>query len=151
MTAVTTRPAWGTAVRHHPLADAPSDLRCPAAGRGHSTHRFPAATYLCRSVAREERAIAQQALEATDRTAARRTGGLALLSAAVFAAMLVLLATGRAESGSGTVVLAVLAAVFVLLVVALVVVLRRHEREHDALAHRVRMYDARLQELRTRR
>lgn len=151
MTTLTTRPASAAAVRAHHLADAPSDLRCPAAGKGRSMHRFPAATYLCRAVAREERAIAQQALEATDRTASRRVGALALTGSAIFAAVLVLLATGRAEAAPGAVVLALLAAAFVLVVVALVVVLRRHEAEHDALAHRVQMYEARLQELRARR
>lgn len=151
MTTLTTRPVSAAAVRAHHLLDAPSDLRCPAAGSGRSTHRFPAATYLCRAVAREERAIAQQALEATDRAASRRVGALALTGSAIFAAVLVLLATGRAEAAPGVVVLALLAAAFVLVVVALVVVLRRHEAEHDALAHRVQMYDARLQELRARR
>jgi len=151
MTTLTTRPASAAAVRAHHLVDAPSDLRCPAAGNGRSTHRFPAATYLCRAVAREERAIAQRALEATDRTASRRVGALALTGSAIFAAVLVLLATGRAEAAPGVVALALLAGAFVLVVVALVVVLRRHEAEHDTLAHRVQMYDARLRELRARR
>ena len=152
MTALTTRPASAPdAVRRPRLVDVPSDFRCRTAADGSSTHRFPAATYLCRNVAREERAIAQQALEAADRTASRRIGGLALVGVGLFAAILVLLATGRAESGPGVLVLALRAAALVLLVVGLVTLLRRHEGEHDALAERVRMYDARLRELRTRR
>lgn len=152
MTAVTTRPtAIAAAVRHPRLVDAPSDFRCPAVDHSRGTHRFPAATYLCRQVAREERAIAQQALEAVDRRASRRIGALALACTALFAALLVLLGTGQAESGRGVVVLAVLAAAMVLAVIALVVVLRGQEREHDVLAERVRMYDARLRELRTHR
>lgn len=168
MTALTTRPttaaatstatatatrtaATSTDVRHPRLVDVPSDFRCPEAGRRRATHRFPAATYLCRRVAREERALAQQSLEALDRAASRRVGGLALACTALFAALLVLLGTGRAESGVDVVVLALLAAAMVVAVVALVVVLRRHEREHDVLAERVRMYDARLRELRGRR
>ncbi|GAA1504269.1 hypothetical protein GCM10009740_39560 [Terrabacter terrae] len=152
LTAPTTRPASAPdAVRRPRIVDVPSDFRFRTAPDGSSTHRFPAATYLCRNVAREERAIAQQALEAADRTASHRIGGVALVGAALFAAILVLLGTGRAESGSGVLVLALLAAALVLLVVALVTVLRRHEREHDALAGRARMYEARLRELRTRR
>ncbi|MEW1952346.1 hypothetical protein [Terrabacter sp. NPDC080008] len=152
MTALTTSPARTGRTGHlEHLADAPSDRRCPGNGGRRATHRFPAATYLCRKVAREERAIAQQALETEDRTTSHSVSALALAGTALFAAVLVLLATGRAESGTGVRVLVAVAAALVVTVVALVAVLRRHEREHDALAHRVRMYDARLQQLRTAR
>ena len=155
LTTLTTRatPAalTGTAAGDRTLVDAPLDLRCPAAGSRRSPHRFPAATYLCRAVAREERSMAAQALEATDRQASRHVGALALTASAVFAAILVLVGTGRSESGPGVTALALLAGGLVLVVVALVVVLRRSEREHDVLAQRVRMYDARLQQLRARR
>ncbi|GAA2745244.1 hypothetical protein GCM10009868_25960 [Terrabacter aerolatus] len=120
-------------------------------GRRGDTHRFPAATYLCLSVAREERAIAQESLAAVDRSASRRVGGLGGVVALLFAAALVVLATGRAETRSGVLTLTVLGALTVVTIVALVGVLRSHEREHDALAERVRMYDARLLELRPRR
>jgi hypothetical protein len=133
------------------LVDAPSDYRPLIRGRRAGTHRFPAATYLCRSVAREERALAQEALVASDRSASRRIGGLGGAVALLFAAILFLLATGRADSRSGVVVLVALGALTVVAIVALVVVLRSQEREHDLLAERVRMYDARLLELRPRR
>lgn len=133
------------------LVDVPSDYRPHVRGRRGEPHRFPAATYLCRSVAREERAVAQEALAAVDRTASRRIGGLGAVVALLFAAALVVLATGRAETPSGVVTLAALGGLAVVTIVGLVAVLRRHEREHDILAERVRMYDARLLELRPRR
>ena len=71
--------------------------------------------------------------------------------ALLFAAALFLLATGRAETRTGVIALAGLGALAVVTIVALVAVLRSHEREHDILAERVRMYDARLLELRPRR
>ena len=114
-------------------------------------HRFPAATYLCRSVAREERAVAQQALETTDRSASRRIGGLGGVVALLFTAALVVLATGRADTRPGVLALVALGGLLVAAIVALVAVLRSHEREHDVLAERVRMYDSRLLELRPRR
>jgi len=152
MTALTTIPASALGAAARPrLVDAPSDYRPRVGVLHHETHRFPAATYLSRSVAREERAIARQALEATDRAASRRIGGLGVLVTLLFVAALGLLATGRADTGSGLSTLVVLGALVVLTTVALVVALRRHEREHDVLAERVRMYEARLKELRQRR
>lgn len=152
MTALTTNPAPtpGATPRPH-LVDVPSDYRPHVRGRRGDTHRFPAATYLCRSVAREERAIAQESLDAVDRSASRRVGGLGGVVALLFAAGLFVLSTGRAETPSGVTTLAALGALTVVTIVALVAVLRSHEREHDALAERVRMYDARLLELRPRR
>ncbi len=155
MTALTatpapTAPSRASAPRPH-LVDVPSDYRPHVRGRRGDTHRFPAATYLCRSVAREERDIAQEALTAVDRTASRRIGGLGAVVALLFASALFLLATGRAETPSGVVTLAILGVLVVVTIVALVAVLRSHEREHDVLAERVRMYDARLLELRPRR
>jgi hypothetical protein len=134
-------------------ADSPWDHR-PFAGRpdpGVRTHRFPAATYLCREVAREERAFALAELAASGRRATRRVGALALVVAAAFAAMLVILSTGRAAGTTGLALLVGLGAVMVLAIVGLVVVLRRHEREYDRLADRVRRYEARLVELRATR
>jgi hypothetical protein len=147
MSALTTT-AGPPAPRPH-LVDAPTDYRLHVRGHG-GTHRFPAATYLCRAVAREERALAQEALVESDRSASRRIGGLGGAIALLFAAILVLLATGRADTRSGVVALVVLGALKVAAIIALVVVLRRQEREHDILAERVRMYDARLPELRPR-
>jgi hypothetical protein len=146
MTALTATPA-----PHPHLVDVPSDYRPHVRGRRGDPHRFPAATYLCRSVAREERAIAQESLSAVDRTASRRISGLGTVVALLFAAALFLLATGRAETRTGVIALAGLGALAVVTIVALVAVLRSHEREHDILAERVRMYDARLLELRPRR
>jgi hypothetical protein len=147
MTTLTVRPI---APSPH-LVDVPTDYRPHVRGRRGEPHRFPAATYLCRSVAREERALAQDALDAVDRTATRRIGGLGAVVALLFAAALFLLATGRADTRSGVVTLATLGALAVVAIVSLVAVLRSHEREHDVLAERVRMYDARLLELRPRR
>ena len=144
-------PSGSDAAPRPHLVDAPTDYRPLIRGRRGGTHRFPAATYLCRSVAREERALAQEALAASDRSASRRSGGLGGAVALLFAAILFLLATGRGDTRSGVVVLVVLGALTVAAIVALVVVLRSQEREHDLLAERVRMYDARLLELRPRR
>lgn len=134
-------------------SDSPSDHR-PFAGRpdpGVRTHRFPAATYLCREVAREERAFAMAELAASGRRASRRVGALALVVGAAFVAMLVLLSTGRASDSQGVALLVGVGVVMVLAIVGLVVVLRRHEREYDRLADRVRRYEARLLELRAAR
>ncbi|GAA2471825.1 hypothetical protein [Terrabacter carboxydivorans] len=156
MTALTTIPAPtptpppAAAARPH-LVDVPTDYRPHVRGRRGEPHRFPAATYLCRSVAREERDVARASLDAVDRSASRRTGGLGAVVALLFAAALFVLATGRAETRSGVVTLAALGVLAVVTIVTLVGVLRSHEREHDVLAERVRMYDARLLELRPRR
>lgn len=151
MTALTTNPAPALGAPRPHLVDVPTDHRLQARGRRRDTHRFPAATYLCRSVAREERAVAQQALETTDRSASRRIGGLGGVVALLFTAALVVLATGRADTRPGVLALVALGGLLVAAIVALVAVLRSHEREHDVLAERVRMYDARLLELRPRR
>jgi hypothetical protein len=139
-----------TAPLHH-LVDAPTDYRRRTRRTGSTTHRFPAATYLCRRVAREERAIAQEALDATDRAASRRIGALGLVMAALFGGVLFMLATGRTTASGGVLTLWVLGGAMVVAIVGLVAVLRRHEREHDTLTERVRMYDARLVELRALR
>ena len=134
-------------------SDSPSDHR-PFAGRpdpGVRTHRFPAATYLCREVARDERAFALAELAASGRRATRRVGGLAAVVAVAFVAMLVLLSTGRASETQGGLLLVGIGALMVIAIVGLVVVLRRHEREYDRLADRVRRYEARLVELRAAR
>ena len=134
-------------------SDSPWDHR-PFAGRpdpGVRTHRFPAATYLCREVARDERAFAMAELAASGRRASRRVGALCLVVGVAFVAMLVLLATGRASSSQGVALLVGIGAVMVVAIVGLVTVLRRHEREYDRLADRVRRYEARLVELRAAR
>ncbi|CAN7176423.1 hypothetical protein LJR027_000266 [Terrabacter sp. LjRoot27] len=151
MTALTTIPAPGHGAPRPHLVDVPMDYRLHGRGRRRDSHRFPAATYLCRSVAREERAIAQEALDATDRSASRRIGGLGGVVALLFVAVLALLATGRADTRAGVLTLVALGGLLVVVIVVLVAVLRSHEREHDVLAERVRMYDARLLELRPRR
>ncbi len=134
-------------------SDTPSDHR-PFVGRpdpGARTHRFPAATYLCREVARDERAFALAELAASGRRASRRVGALCVVVGLAFVAMLVLLATGRASDTVGVALLAGSGAVMVIAIVGLVAVLRRHEREYDRLADRVRRYEARLVELRAAR
>jgi hypothetical protein len=134
-------------------ADSPCDHR-PIARRpdaGPRTHRFPAATYLGRAAAREERAFALAELAAAGRRAPRRAGALALLVAAAFAVMLVLLSTGRAAGTTGVVTLLGTGTVLVLAVSGLVAALRRHERENDRLAERVRRYESRLLELQAAR
>jgi hypothetical protein len=151
MTALTTIPAPSPGAARPHLVDVPTDHRLRVRGRRSGTHRFPAATYLCRSVAREERAIAQEALDATDRSASRRIGGIGGAVALIFVTVLVVLASGRADTRAGVLTLVALGGLLVVAIVALVAVLRRHEREHDVLAERVRMYDARLVELRPRR
>jgi len=141
-------------VTHLPhTSDSPWDHR-PFVGRpdpGVRTHRFPAATYLCREVARDERAFAMAELAASGRRASRRVGALCVVVGVAFVAMLVLLSTGRATGTTGVTLLVGLGAVMVIAIVGLVAVLRRHEREYDRLADRVRRYEARLLELRAAR
>jgi hypothetical protein len=89
----------------------------------------------------------------TRQTGPRRaaSGGIGGAVALIFVAVLVVLASGRADTRAGVLTLVALGGLLVVAIVALVAVLRRHEREHDVLAERVRMYDARLIELRPRR
>ena len=139
-----------SAVPH--LVDAPTDYRCRfGLGQGRRVHRFPAATYLDGRVAREERAIALECLEASDRTASRRVAALATLAALLLGSVIGLLVTGRGSSGTGLLVLWGLAGATVTVSIALVAVLRRHERERDVLTERVRRYEARLRQLRPAR
>ena len=116
-----------------------------------ATHRFPAATYLHRTVAREERAYAKTTLDATGRSTSRRVGGLFVVVIGVFAGLLILVATGRTTSSTQVLTMWMLGAVMVAASVRLVVLLRRHETEHDRLADRVRAYESRLLELRAQR
>ena len=134
------------------LADSPTDYRRRfGLGQGRRVHRFPAATYLDRGVARAERAVARESLEASDRTASRRVAALAGLVLLLLAGVVGLLLTGRGTGGTGLLVLSGLAGATVVVSVTLVAVLRGHDRERDLLTERVRMYEARLHELRPAR
>ena len=153
MTALTVMPSPGLSqppqlphLAHRPhLVDAPVDhKRRFGLGEGRRVHRFPAATFLDRTVAREERDVARDALEASDRAASRRIAGLGTLAALLFAATIALLATGHGTSGTGLLALWGMGAGIAALVMALVAVLRQHERERDVLTQRVRMYETRL-------
>ena len=116
-----------------------------------ATHRFPAATYLHRNVAREERAFAREVLDATDRSANRRIGGLAVVVLGLIAALLFVVATGRTTSSVEILAAFALGGAIVVAVAGIVAVLRRHERDQERLADRVRAYETRLLELRSQR
>ena len=116
-----------------------------------STHRFPAATYLHGTVAREERAFAKAALEATGRSTARRAGALFVVVLGLFCGLLFMIASGRTETSVEILVGWGVGALIVMAIGRLVVLLRRHERDHELLADRVRAYETRLLELRAER
>ncbi|MGW5241273.1 hypothetical protein ACWEOW_20240 [Monashia sp. NPDC004114] len=116
-----------------------------------ATHRFPAATYLHRTAAREERAYAKGALDATGRSTGRRVGGLFVVVIGAFAGLLILVATGRTTTPIQVMTMWALGAAMTVAVVRLVVLLRRHEHESERLADRVRAYESRLLELRAQR
>ena len=133
------------------LIDTPTDHRRRfGLGEGRRVHRFPAATFLDRAVAGEERDVAHEALEASDRAASRRLAGLGTLAAVALAGMLALIATGHGTGPGPTGHLALwgAGATLVAVVLGLVAVLRQHEHERDVLTERVRMYEARLEQLR---
>ena len=133
------------------LIDAPTDHRRRfGLGEGRRVHRFPAATFLDRAVAREELAVARDALEASDRAASRRLAALGTFTALLLAGLVGLLATGHG-TGPGLTGVASLwgcGAGLGAVVLGLVAVLRQHQREHDVLSDRVRAYEARLEQLR---
>ncbi|GAB3874020.1 hypothetical protein [Terrabacter terrigena] len=147
------RPFPGAA---HPtrLVDAPTDHRRRFGfGEGRRVHRFPAATFLDRPVAREELAVACDALEASDRAASRRLAALGTLAALLLGTLVVLIATGHGTGPglTGTSALWGAGAGLAGVVIGLVAVLRQHQREHDALTDRVHRYEARLEQLRALR
>jgi hypothetical protein len=150
------RPIWPAAGTAHPtrLVDAPTDHRRRfGLGEGRRVHRFPAATFLDRPVAREELAVARDALEASDRAASRRLAALGTFAALLLAGLVGLLATGHG-TGPGLTGVASLwgcGAGLGVVVLGLVAVLRQHQREHDVLSERVRAYEARLEQLRALR
>ena len=153
MTALPAMPFSGPAHLSR-LVDAPTDHRRRfGLGEGRRVHRFPAATFLDRAVAREELAVARDALAASDRTASRRLAGLGALAALLLGGMIGLLATGHGTGPGPTGFLALWAAGggLVVVVLGLVAVLRQHQHEHDALTHRALMYEARLEQLRALR
>jgi len=136
------------------IVDTPTDHRRRfGLGEGRRVHRFPAATFLDRAVAREELAVAHDALTASDRTASRRLAGLGTLAALLLGAMIGLLATGHGTGTGATGFLALwgAGAGLVVVVLGLVAVLRQHQHEHDALTERVHAYEARLEQLRALR
>lgn len=133
------------------LTDAPTDHRRRfGLGEGRRVHRFPAATFLDRPVAREELAIARDALAASDRAASRRLAGLGVLAFLLLGTLVGLLATGHGTGPgpTGTAALWGAGAGLAAVVAGLVAVLRQHQHEHDALTERVRLYEARLEQLR---
>jgi hypothetical protein len=131
----------------HLGSDTPRDY-VPASG---SAHRFPAATYLSRQAAREERAFALHEIAATGRAASRRIGSVGLLALGLFAAMLYVVTSGRTAEQVGVTALWALGVASGLAVVGLVVLIVRHDRLHEQLAERVRRYETRLLELRAQR
>jgi hypothetical protein len=155
MTALPAMPFPGPA-HLPPLVDAPTDHRRRfGLGEGRQVHRFPAATFLDRAVAREELAVARDALAASDRAASRRLAGLGTLAALLLGAMIGMLATGHG-TGTGTGATGFLAlwgagAGLVVVVLGLVAVLRQHQHELDTLTKRVHVYEARLEQLRALR
>ncbi|MFM6848282.1 MAG: hypothetical protein ACKOVB_04170 [Terrabacter sp.] len=136
------------------LVDAPTDHRRRfGLGEGRRVHRFPAATFLDRAVAREELGVARDALRASDRAASRRLATLGSLAVLLVVGLVGLFATGHGTGPgvTGAVSLWGCGASLATVVAGLVAVLRQHQREHDVLTGRIRAYEARLEQLRTLR
>jgi hypothetical protein len=128
------------------LYDSPWDFT-----RNRESHRFPPATYLRRDVAADERAHAERALHAVNDSASVRIGLAGGLTLGLVVAVAAVVIGTDGLAGLTLVKLAVLGGLLVVLVATLMRMIRRHTFVSEALAERVRHYEARLSELEARR
>lgn len=111
------------------------------------THRFPAPVHLRIDRVREERAYAQQALAASNRRTARRIGAGAVAVLVLLVSLGAVYLAGIGSASDGFMLLWALEGTVLLAVAVFVWLLRRNGADHDRLAARARLYDARLTEL----
>lgn len=111
------------------------------------THRFPAPIYLRTDRAREERAFAQQALAASDRTSSRRIGAAAGAVLVLLLGLAAVYLTGLGADSSSIGQIVTLEASVAAAVLAFVGLLRTRSAAHEQLEVRARLYDVRLAEL----
>jgi hypothetical protein len=128
------------------LYDAPWDFT-----RNRESHRFPAATYLRRDVAADERAHAERSLHAVNDAASVRIGLAGGLTLGLVVAVAAVVIGSDGLAGVTVAKLAVLGGLLLALVAALVGMIRRHTFVSGALMERLGHYDARLAELDERR
>jgi hypothetical protein len=155
ITEATASIAWRRSTRESNAGryDAPWDFTRPAQplSRQRAAHRFPAAIHLRPARAREERALALQALKVIDEGASSRIGICVGLFAGVAATAGALAATGSLSASLPWWLLAAAGAVVVLVLGALVGLLRQHALAHEQLSQRALLYELRLAELEEQR
>ncbi|MGN6751084.1 MAG: hypothetical protein ACTHJJ_00855 [Intrasporangium sp.] len=135
------------------LYDAPWDFTRPAKplSRKRAAHRFPAAIHLRPARAREERALALQALQVIDEGASSRIGiavgfltGIGVTAGALFA-------TDSIRTPLPWWLMAAVGGALVLALGALIGMLRQHSLAHEQLSQRALLYELRLAELEEQR
>jgi hypothetical protein len=133
--------------------DAPWDFTRPVKplSRKRVAHRFPAAVHLRPARAREERALAMQALQVIDEGASSRIGIAVGFFAGIAATAGALVITGSIRTPLPWWLLVVAGGVVVLALAALVGLLRQHSVAHEQLSQRVLLYELRLAELEEQR
>lgn len=124
------------------LHDAPWDFT-----RRHETHRYPPAVHLRRDIAAQERAHAQQTLNAVNDSASVRVGLAGGLALGSFLAVAVVSLGNDELTGAILLKLGVLGALLGLSVTTLAGIVRRHTSTSGQLAARVEIYEARLAEI----
>ena len=111
------------------------------------THRFPAPVHLRIDRVREERAYIQEALAASNRRTARRIGAGAVAVVVLLVGLGAVYLAGIGSASDGFMLLWALEGTVLMAVAVFVWLLRRNGADHDRLAARARLYDARLTEL----
>jgi hypothetical protein len=135
------------------LYDAPWDFTRPAKplSRKRAAHRFPAAIHLRPARAREERALALQALRVIDEGASSRIGITVGFLAGIGVTAGALFATGSIRTPLPWWLMAAVGGAIVLALGALIGMLRQHSLAHEQLSQRALLYELRLAELEEQR
>lgn len=151
ITEATSSIAWrrSTSTSNAGRYDAPWDFSRPAKplSRKRAAHRFPAAIHLRPARAREERALALQALQVIDEGASSRIGIAVGFFAGVAATAGALVATSSIRGPLPWWLLAAAGGAILLVLAALVGLLRQHSLAHEQLSQRALLYELRLAEL----
>lgn len=151
ITEATSSIAWRRPARESNAGryDVPWDFTRPSSplSRRRTAHRFPAAIHLRPARAREERALALQALRVIDEGASSRIGIAVGFLAGLGVAGGALFATGNIRLPLSWWLLGGIGAVLVLALGGLVGLLRQHGLAHEQLSQRALLYELRLAEL----
>jgi hypothetical protein len=151
ITEATSSIAWRRPTRESNagLYDAPWDFTRPAKplSRRRLAHRFPAAVHLRPARAREERALALQALRVVDEGASSRIGIAIGFFAGIAVTAGALAATGNLGTPLPWWLSAAAGGAIVVVLAALIGLLRQHSHAHEQLSQRVLLYELRLAEL----